>query len=41
MASDTARFAAFVASLPWTSTPMPISVMQRTRVIWISCRRFE
>jgi len=33
MASDTARFAALVASLPWTSTPMPISVIQRTRVI--------
>src|SRR5262249_59114825 len=33
MASDTARFAALVASLPWTSTPMPISVIQRTRAI--------
>src|SRR4051794_21213101 len=34
MASDTARFAALVESLPWTSTPMPISVIQRTRAIW-------
>jgi hypothetical protein len=33
MASDTARFAALVESLPWTSTPMPISVIQRTRAI--------
>src|SRR5689334_8623384 len=33
MASDTARFAALVASRPWTSTPMPISVIQRTRAI--------
>src|SRR5690242_13989899 len=35
IASDTARFAALVASLPWTSTPMPISVIQRTRAILI------
>src|SRR3954465_2739399 len=34
IASDTARFAALVASRPWTSTPMPISVMQRMRGIW-------
>src|SRR5438105_980073 len=33
MASDTARLAALVASLPWTSTPMPISVIQRLSVI--------
>src|SRR3954447_7847689 len=33
IASDTARLAALVASRPWTSTPMPISVMQRTRAI--------
>src|SRR3954467_15926516 len=33
MASETARLAALVASLPWTSTPMPISVIQRTRAI--------
>src|ERR1044072_4621270 len=37
MASDTARFAALVASLPWTSTPMPISVTQRTRAMFYSC----
>src|SRR5215475_9621415 len=39
IASDTARLAALVASLPWTSTPMPISVTQRTRAIR-SLRRF-
>src|SRR5262245_18598233 len=33
IASDTARFAALVASLPWTSMPMPISVIQRIRAI--------
>src|SRR5450631_1617560 len=33
MASETARLAALVASFPWTSTPMPISVIQRTRAI--------
>jgi hypothetical protein len=33
IASETARLAALVASRPWTSTPMPISVMQRTRAI--------
>src|SRR4051794_40397961 len=33
IASDTARFAALVASRPCTSTPMPISVMQRIRGI--------
>src|SRR3981081_3788092 len=33
MASETARLAALVASLPWTSTPMPISVIQRTRAM--------
>jgi hypothetical protein len=36
IASDTARLAALVASLPWTSTPMPISVIQRTRAIFDS-----
>src|SRR5207248_8772573 len=35
MASETARLAALVASLPWTSTPMPISVIQRTRAIGV------
>src|SRR3954468_12591206 len=35
IASETARFAAFVASRPWTSTPMPISVMQRMRGIGV------
>src|SRR3954449_7296277 len=33
MASETARLAALVASLPLTSTPMPISVIQRTRAM--------
>jgi hypothetical protein len=33
MASETARLAALVESLPWTSTPMPISVIQRTRAM--------
>src|SRR5262249_16818484 len=33
IASETARFAALVASLPWTSTPIPISVIQRMRGI--------
>src|SRR5436305_7694308 len=37
MASETARLAALVESLPWTSTPMPISVIQRTRAIGDSC----
>src|SRR5690606_10180148 len=36
MASETARRAALVVSRPWTSTPMPISVMQRMRVIAVS-----
>src|SRR5579859_8112432 len=40
IASDTARFAALVASRPWTSTPIPISVTQRTRVIG-SCLWFD
>src|SRR3954471_22854596 len=33
MASETARLAALVASRPRTSTPLPISVIQRTRAI--------
>src|ERR1700730_46900 len=37
VASETARLAALVASRPWTSTPMPISVIQRTRAIRVSC----
>src|SRR6202011_374539 len=37
IASETARLAALVASRPWTSTPMPISVIQRTRAIRVSC----
>jgi hypothetical protein len=32
---ETARRAALVASRPWTSTPMPISVMQRTRAMGV------
>src|SRR5579863_5036731 len=40
IASDTARLAALVASRPWTSTPIPISVTQRTRVIG-SCLWFD
>src|SRR5690349_9718803 len=35
IASETARLAALVASLPWTSTPMPISVIQRLSAIGI------
>src|SRR5713101_3341156 len=33
MASKTARLAASVESRPWTSTPIPISVTQRTSAI--------
>src|SRR3954451_2873452 len=45
MASETARLAALVESLPWTSTPMPISVIQRTRAIGfllsLECGKFH
>src|SRR4051794_22291677 len=34
IASDTARLAALVESLPGTSTPMPLLGMQRTRAIF-------